>query len=64
MCLGLGDRDPWGPQWEPQGRLGEEGQGDGALEDRSPPPQPQLLALALSWGADYRLLVGGGNRLL
>lgn len=26
-------------------------------------PQPQLLASALSWGADYRLLGGGGNRL-
>lgn len=26
-------------------------------------PQPQLLASALSRGADYRLLEGGGNRL-
>lgn len=29
-----------------------------------PSPKSQLLALALSWGADYRLLVGGRNRLL
>lgn len=40
----------WGIGWVPGGQ--------------KPSPKSQLLALALSWGADYRLLVGGRHRLL
>lgn len=53
-----GGHRPLRAGWQQRGRrMGFGGQ--------KPSPQPQLLALAQSWGADYRLfLVGGENRLL
>lgn len=43
----------------------EEGQEVGTLKDRSPPlPRPSCWPWLCPWGADYRLLMGGGNRLL
>lgn len=68
MWLGLGDRDPLGATLgvsRQAGGGGTAGLGIGWVSGgQKPSPKPQLLALALSWGADYRLLVGGGNRLL
>lgn len=59
-------RDPWGPQWGLGAAWGGRtaGRGTGPGPGGRQPSRPQLLALALSWGADYRLRVAGGNRLL